>query len=1722
MSSEPAMSAASLVSYVIGKLKSDEAPGDMSGSTRSPPTPQLTTVWRTKSIPYDIPDTTHPFRNEGSLLKLLRTKSMPLLGREGSSPQRLQPVSQQAHAHARSQSPSPVRHPRNSRNMSGHLSDASESTVPSLSTPPPTPRSPSPTRPRSRSASDGHLWQRRKKQLRRHTDKVMVTLPSVKDLRGKFDEKTAISPTDKQPPASPAPVNDHALKESETDDGREGRRMTRHYSMLRPHLKSPERRQPPRQAVTPDNVRKILEKFENLPQVEGEEGEVFSRSDSQKLRSKSRSEVTLKTSASEVPKEDQTRRRTSLQGRQRMKNHRRSKSEPDPSAVLRHYAQTSPPSVKKLKLLFEREALAGGGSDFAKSTAPERATPLERQKEKTPESLQVLESRGSTAGETEAEESSTADQQLLGVVDATGQREQAKTPPVVEVLTAGTPSVRSLRQRFEEGASAQSSQKIVEEEVASKPRRAIAHQLKTPFEESLHQKSRSVSPEKESRHSLTSFSSASVKNLMRQFEALSPEVPQQAEQEGLGREPMSPSSPQPIESYKKLQTPPLDSVTREAQHDAKPEDKATLEVQVDSSWRRQSRKSSSESSSDDEKREEHSRRRQEMEQQREKKEAENEKERQRIEQEQKLLREKEEKMKIEKEMEIIRKEKEREIREKERSKKEQEAKEKEEKERTLEILEKEREAKKKLEEERKIRERKEQERLAMEEEKRKLLEKKNKEKEKAQLEIRKREREEKEREERERAEEKKEREKQRKEMEEKAEMERRERERVEREKAQEEEKERKKRVREEAERLRLHHEQQEEKKRKEETRRKREEFIRRLSGEEVPKGVGRDEARENDKKPDDKPSGSSNTPQGEASSEQRVEQLIDQFTNLRDADLEWEVRRGDTHHRLGGDDIEDEDADDRRHSDVAALVNKFRKLNARRRPSSSSESDGEGGKPRTRSVKEEAPIPTIPARSSGPGKVRTLREDEMRFFESAGGGTEPFQRTQSLRVKKSEQSHFTQPRFGSLRGSKSNKSRVAVIAASSTTNAALPRNCRRLNSDELQFFTGEVTNIYRNRTTKSRGRAGKIDRSNGRPLKAPRSGALPDTEEFFRIAGRAEQGGEPNGRPATSENESDSEPSVLRTSDDVITDSESDIYELDINLRSDADTEDTSDTEDRSELDQTLSLFVHSIQGELLPPVATEGCGEEQSRCYVVFSPETHPWSSEDEDEMLESSLVLPTLTENVPTPVLKENGISLAVHLQEGTLSDAPEAVVFNTPAGYTKTEQISNSHSEGEDNTLHPPRQHYSTEKDANSLQKLVDLPQHSGTTKENDAGIDFLGVTKADLRPSEALKGLMLTELVTGETGETDSREASLHLLTLEKRDSSEEKKVKKKEEDNVKKMEKKEEVSVKVEKKEEDNVKRMEMKEEVSVKKEKEEEINVKKMEKKEKVIINKVEKKEKQEATIKMEKKDTTKAEKEEEITIKKTGKQEEEVSAKKLNLQESYAEELDPEDLQLQEEQRAIAAFLEELDRINSLPRTIPKPSTRRKENKHKHMDEDDTSSVTNSDEDEEDTDMLPEDLRSIEEQIIPSASFQELLSCPEGPSDSPRHDNGPSSTAKDLRDIGAPSQDSIASLRATKDLFIATPPSGTQKSVPITSFNDALKKEKGEMGGEIYTSPLPPQCTERQEEEEWREIRGDATALGSPSLLEEDIMTGREFIKFCIFSLWFSLIIYFLSDILS
>ncbi|XP_045136785.1 trichohyalin-like [Portunus trituberculatus] len=1368
------MSAASLVSYVIGKLKSDEAaPGDMSGSGGSPPTPQLTTVWRTKSIPYDIPDTSHPFRNEGSLLKLLRTKSMPLLGREGSSPQRLQLAPQQAHATARSQSPSPVRHPRNRvesiRNMSGHFSDASESTVASVNTPPPTPRSPSPTGLRSRSASDGHLWQRRKKQVRRHTDKVTVTLPSVKDLRGKFDEKPAASPTDKQPPANPAPVNDHALREGGTGDEREGRRVTRHYSMLRPHLKSPERRQPLRQAVTPDNVRKILEKFEISPQIEGEESEVFSRSDSQELRIKSCSEVTLKTSDLEVQQEDQTRRRTSLQGRQKMKNHRRSKSEPDPSAVLRHHAQTSPPSVRKLKLLFEREALAGGGNDFTKSAAPEPNTYLEQLKEKTPEPPQVRESRENTAGETQAEESSAADQQLLGVEDATGQMQHHKTPPIVEVLAAGTPSVRSLRQRFEEGSSAQSLLKIAEEEVASRPRRAIVHQLKTPFEESLRQKSRSVSPEKESRHSLTSFSSASVKNLTRQFEALSPEILHQEEQDSMGHEPMLPSSPPPTDPHRKLQMLPLDSVAREAQHDTKPADTLAVQVLVDSSSRRRSLMSSSESSSDDEERKEKSRR-QEMERQRERKQAENEKERQRTEQEQKWL---------------------------------QKAKEKEEKERkTLEILEKEREAKRKLEEERRIREREEQERLE-----------KKKEKEKLELEIRKREREERERKEREREEEerkerekaqeeKKEREKLEREMKEKAEMERRERERMEREKAKEEEEKRKKREREEAERLRLLHEKQEEEKTKEEARRKRIELIRRLSGEEVPKAVGRDEARENDKKAGDKPSVSSSsttttTHQGEASSEPRVEQLIDQFTNLRDFDLEGEARRGDAHHKLDGGDLEDEDADGRRHSDVAALVNKFRKLNARRGSSSSSESDGEDGKPRSKSVKEEAPIPTIPARSSGPGKVRTLREDEMRFFESAGGGTEPFLRTQSLRVKKSEQSHFTQPRFGSLRGSKSNKSRVAVLSASSTTTAALPRNCRRLNSDELQFFTGEVTNIYRNRATKSRGRARKTDRVDGRPPRASRGGALPDTEEFFRIAGRAEQGGEPNGRPANSENESDSEPSVLRTGDDVITDSESDIYELDINLRSDADTEDPSDTEDRSDLDQTLSLFVHSIQGELLPPVATEGCGEAQTRCYVVFSPETHPWSSEDEDEddTLESPLVSPTLTENVLTPILKENGISLAVHQQEGLLSDAPKAVVLTTPTGDTKTEQTSNRRSEGEDNTLHPPRQHYTTGKDANSSQRL-DFPQHSGDTKENGDGIDFLGGTKADLRPSEELKGLVLTGLVTGETGEIGSREAGAHLLTPEKRDSSE-KKMEKYEEDNVKKMEKKE-MSVKVEK------------------------------------------------------------------------------------------------------------------------------------------------------------------------------------------------------------------------------------------------------------------------------------------------------------------------------------
>ncbi|XP_050725636.1 uncharacterized protein LOC127003258 [Eriocheir sinensis] len=1088
------MSAASLASFVIGKLTTPEPrtgdASDMSDRGQPSPTPRLTTVWGPKSIPYDIPNTNQPFKSDGSLLRLLRSKSMPMLGREGTPPPGRQAAPPQSRPPPRSESPSPVRcaaiRGANTQS-SGYVSDASESTVASLATPPPTPRSPSPSgQRRTRSHSDGHLWQRRKRQMRKDTQKSAVVLPSVKDLRGKIESNPTPQQGDEQPTGQGQPAGEASEESPKAGIGPDRRWVSRHNSLLLREPRSPERRQPPKPAVTAASVRKRLQEYEDSPQHVDEASEVFMMTDQQDLRGKSRSEASLKTARPEPESGEVMRRTSDHAARMRKKNHRRSKSEPDASSVLRYHAQSSPPSVKKLKMLFEREATQDSGRE------PPPLSPSRTVLETTPEAprTQIFIKLSQEEGVVQVGVGATA--------------VPVKTPPMEHperVLPAWTPSVRSLRQRFEAGASGQSFMST-EKVTITRTSRIVIHTLRTPFERPLPRQARSMSPEKEQRGSLTRMSSASVKNLQMQFEP-----------------PLS-----PVED-----APPL-PLTPPPSH-AAAKGKVTPKVEKDSRrWlQRQSRTSSSSSSSDDEK-DDNKRRQRELEEKR--KEEEKAKKKQRLEQE-----EREKKKKLEQE----KAEKERIAKEKERiAKEEKERKEREERERrTREEMEKnEREENKK------------EEKADRDSDVASLVQKFRKmnarwrssssssssdcdggraspEKPKptpiptipARTTV----------------------------------------------------PDKVRTLR--ADELRFFgtsggatepfmRTQSLRGKKKESSSFAKPRFGSLRGGKSrvpvistssstnaaLPKNcrhLYEDELRFfgisggesgvtvpfmrtvslRGKKSESSsfakhPFGSLRGKKSESSSFAKT-----RFRSLRGGKSRVAVisTSSSTNAALPKN-CRNLYEDELRFFGISgaesgATVPFMRTVSLRGKKSESSSR----AKPRFGSLRGgKSRVPVISTSSSTnaslPKNCRNLYKDELRFFGISGGEsgvTEHYMRTRSLRGKKSESSSFAKPRFGSLRGG---KSRVAVISTSSSTNAALPKNCRHLNKDELRFFEGKVTNIYQSRATSDRD--GKTTRGEGKPPAVPRDNTLPDSEVFFRLAGRGGPAPKGTGRPAPREDDS--------------------------------------------------------------------------------------------------------------------------------------------------------------------------------------------------------------------------------------------------------------------------------------------------------------------------------------------------------------------------------------------------------------------------------------------------------------------------------------------------------------------------------------------------------------------------------------------------------------------------
>lgn len=456
--SEGRMSAASLASYVYNKLAV--------GATNSPTMadgskPKLTAVWRPKTIPYDIPKNTTPgFKEDGSLLRLLRAKSMPTLGLEGGATINLLRAGSPDHGSLRSGSPSPLPqvsskfiNPRLSRDLE-QLEVSVHSDIYDTA-----PRSPPPggqKKTLTRSKSDGLLWAIRKKQMRDvRSEFPDGTLPSVKNLRHKFDRKfqedserswedtrtfnykketmkakaeqtppssppslspssppslPTIPPPPRPPLSSPRPQPQQQLKQKQQQvdtpdsqleyEARQGRSSYNESILNQEVEESPETPRSPKRKSLLKSVKKMSQKFE-VSRTSEDEDKVFHTSTPNKSMSKSdygldntgTSTIASPPETEEVSTQPQRKSR-SLKKKDPKANRSRAKSEPDSSSIRQFWSATMPVSVRELTMKFEQQAT----SSPIPSSQPEKvpgpahyATPDRSRRSMTPEARRTTQ-----------------------------------------------------------------------------------------------------------------------------------------------------------------------------------------------------------------------------------------------------------------------------------------------------------------------------------------------------------------------------------------------------------------------------------------------------------------------------------------------------------------------------------------------------------------------------------------------------------------------------------------------------------------------------------------------------------------------------------------------------------------------------------------------------------------------------------------------------------------------------------------------------------------------------------------------------------------------------------------------------------------------------------------------------------------------------------------------------------------------------------------------------------------------------------------------------------------------------------------------------------------------------------------------------------------------------------------------------------------------------------
>ncbi|KAK8723051.1 hypothetical protein OTU49_011817 [Cherax quadricarinatus] len=1248
------MSAASLASYVIGKLSRsaplETAGNDMTGRSRSASsTPRLTAVWRVKSTPYEIPvPNTSPFKEDGSLLRLLRAKSMPSLVREVDFTSRSVRVSSPTSfltpgdRYTRSPSPSPLRSSLVNPRLSFDLGEGSDSTGASLITPMNSPRDESPAEHRklTRSASDGHIWARRKTHLRDVRDEFPAgTLPSVKNLKIKFDRNLEGKPENnaerhgrtvsrKLPHSSSdegdCPGGDTASQHVTT------RRNSRHESLERWETDAVEVArldlQKPRKSIG-----ELKQRFEVCVSSTEDDTLPTTQLGIHQTNLETRVRYTEETSPPRKPitVESQSERKS----RHRVKNidgtaRPRAKSEPNPSAIRRLRYEPSHVSVRKLKMQFEIQATIE--TDYSK-----KPVPIQKTSEQLPKTLPKEPSLLPTAVNMVSAQNIVKENEKERRFRSE-LPERSTQPTQVSIDSKITPSVKKLKKQFEEAVLAQYQGKSVERDDPNRPRTTIKSQLRTPFEgNNDSQESDNTKREADQAPAPQALSSTLVKDLLRQFETLSPEeypyeggqkfLFEQVPETKIEQKPPDDAKAAEVVSHtlaaKRLET---ESIFKVDEYSFPDDKESTIASKIEEIHKR------SASSSDeilitrmtcnitDDAQE----RNQKVDDDWSKKEKEVKNESK----EPKRITEGKNVQEHEKAEETT-KDKIHNGQEKQQLEGRQrvEDSEKEETERKLKQA-KPRECKEKEI----LQERKNKEKISQDRKKTEKIETQNKDKEKVKKQADEREEEVKPgRERKEKPEETKEKHRENgNEMEGKSQL------TLDTEEWQESE-----------EKVNLHIPSD-----------KKEELMKGKSGsiettaeikqERQPEGF-EDNGQKTSVFTDEFASTRGNECTSDQSrnvllqledsplqsSEHKVGQLIDRFTNLLDVDFD----------KLEIGQPQSSEDEERRLSDVAALVGKFAKLNKIRHSSSESDEASEG--PTSAGKTEAAPIPTIPANTI-PGKVRTLKADELRFFET-GNTSEPFIRSQSLRTKKTEPPPFVKRRSGSMREKKSGNT---LLPPEDSTNAAkaLPRNCRPLRPDELRFFGMGNNNIYTVREVNTSKEEVKENKQES------------EFNQDFRLASQGNQcqhNGFPGDdqKPSTNyDSDSDSEASILRDCDSCDSD-EIQLVDETIEL---GDTFKSSEETEISDCEENLSCEIKEIAlmntgtEELLEPVEWDQVGEEN---FLVFSLRG---STINEEYGLTSM----AKKENGCATAVTENDAS--IYIREGTILET-RSVTENTLQG-------------------------------------------------------------------------------------------------------------------------------------------------------------------------------------------------------------------------------------------------------------------------------------------------------------------------------------------------------------------------------------------------------------------------------------------------------------------------